>query len=151
MSTAMTPEGQGLLDCSSSCIPEQWPVPSPLSLISTTKSIAKILWTSGRTAPEGGARQQLGSSAPVVQSLSLPDCRRVPPAGAAGLLPKLRRQSRGGVMEEKGIVLPELSCRTAPELPPPDCRRISGGVLRELKCRRSLPAAPVGVLQELNC
>ena len=30
-------------------------------------------------------------------------------------------------MEEKGIVLSELSCRTAAELPPPDCCRSFGG------------------------
>ena len=51
-------------------------------------------------------------------------------------------------MEEKGIVLPELSCRTAAELPLPDwppskpsVRRrqsgSSGGVLRELNGSRS--------------
>ncbi|CAL8342301.1 unnamed protein product [Boreogadus saida] len=42
-------------------------------------------------------------------------------------LPELRdcrqsfsRKSGGGDMEEKGILLPELSCWTAAELPPPD-------------------------------
>jgi hypothetical protein len=33
---------------------------------------------------------------------------------------ELRWQSGGGAMEEKGIVLPELSCRNAAELTPPD-------------------------------
>ena len=76
-------------------------------------------------------------------------------------------------MEEKGIVLQELSCRTAAKLPPPDCRRSFSGsmaavkavkavrppsklrqqsasVLRELNCGRSFSAAPAGVLRELN-
>ncbi|CAL8349053.1 unnamed protein product [Boreogadus saida] len=79
--------------------------------------------------------------------------------------------SFGGDTEKKWIVLPELSCRTAAEPPPPDCRRSfggspaaieairpppklwrqSGGVLRELICRRSFPAALAGVLREMNC
>ncbi|CAL8403450.1 unnamed protein product [Boreogadus saida] len=61
-------------------------------------SIAEILWTSGPAAPAGGA----------------------------GLPPSSPSRSLGGSPEdghgwmEKGIVLPELSCRTAAELPPPD-------------------------------
>ena len=66
-------------------------------------------------------------------------------------------------MEKKGIVLRELRCRTAAELPAPelpDCRRsFSGspaalavycGVLRALNYRQSFPASPAGVLRELN-
>ena len=42
-------------------------------------------------------------------------------------------------MEEKGIVLPELSCRTAAELPPPDCRRSFGSSLAAVKAVRPPP------------
>ena len=48
-------------------------------------------------------------------------------------------------MEEKGIVLRELSCRTAAELPAPvlpDCRRIAAGLLPDL------PASTAVQLQE---
>ena len=58
----------------------------------------------GWEAPAGGTWRQTGSSALGVQTPSLPDCRRAPPAGAA-------EQSGGGDTEEKGIVFPELNCK----------------------------------------
>ena len=42
----------------------------------------------------------------------------------------------GGVMEEKGIVLPELSCRTAAELPLPDYCRFGGAPSTARQLRR---------------
>ncbi|CAL8286725.1 unnamed protein product [Arctogadus glacialis] len=48
-------------------------------------------------------------------------------------------------MEEKGIVLPELSCRTAAELPPPElsCRTAAELPPPELlDCRRSFGGSP---------
>jgi hypothetical protein len=77
-----------------------WILP-PTSPLPSNQSIAKILWTSRRAAPAGGTRRQPGSSAPGVQSLSLPDCRRAPPPPE--LPPKLRR--------------PFSSQSTPPELP----------------------------------
>ena len=64
--------------------------------------MATILWTSGRAAPAGGnsAAAQLRECNPFL-------CRTA--------------SSFGGSQEgEKGIVLPELSCRNAAELTPPD-------------------------------
>ncbi|CAL8310466.1 unnamed protein product [Boreogadus saida] len=54
------------------------------------------LTSSGRAAPAGGTRRKPGSSAPGVQSLSLPDCRRAPPARAADC-----RRSFSGSPEEE--------------------------------------------------
>ena len=75
-------------------------------------------------------------------------------------------------MEEKGIALPELSCRSATELPQPDWRRSFGGspaAVRQLSsggtipfssmspppdCRRGLSGSPAEkgmVLPELSC
>ena len=94
-------------------LPHTSPLPS-------NQSIDKILWTSGRAAPAEGTRLKLSSGRTIPLSA----------AGAAGLPRKLRRQSGGGDMEGKGIVLPEMGCRTAAELPTqelPDYRRSGRG------------------------
>ena len=63
------------------------------------EQVRQLRWGSfggNPAAPAGGVRRQPGSSAPEVQSISpleLPDCHRAPPAGCAGLPPKLWRQS----------------------------------------------------------
>ncbi|CAL8404104.1 unnamed protein product [Boreogadus saida] len=59
-----------------------------------------------------------------------------------GLSPKLRRQSGGENMEKKGIVLPELSCRTATELPPPDFSAPGGHPPEQPESFGGSPAAP---------
>ncbi|CAL8251418.1 unnamed protein product [Boreogadus saida] len=89
----------------------------------TLQSIAKILLTSCSGGGNLAAALQLSSGSTIPFSAVQPS--------------KLRRQSGGGDMEEKGIVLQELSCRTAAKLPPPDCRRSFGGRRRQTQ----LPAA----------
>ncbi|CAL8404254.1 unnamed protein product [Boreogadus saida] len=88
---------------------------------SGSEGIATILWTSGRAAP----------------------------ATAAALLQEYNPiLSGGGDIEEKGIVLPELSCRTAAEATPaglpPKLRRQSGR-------RRSCPAAAKALAAVRQC
>ncbi|CAL8362695.1 unnamed protein product [Boreogadus saida] len=88
-----------------------------------------------------------GSSAPGVQSLSLPNCRRAPIAGAP---PK--PQSGGGDMEEKGILLSELSCRTAAKLPLSDISAPGGHLRSSRKASAAvqLPEYTAGAARQLR-
>ncbi|CAL8234564.1 unnamed protein product [Boreogadus saida] len=67
--------------------------------------------------------RQLSSWSAIPFSAGLPPSS---PRRSFRTAPKLQRQSGEGDMEEKGIVHPELSCRIAAELPPPDCPRSFG-------------------------
>ena len=87
---------------------------APTSPSPSNQSINTILWTCGRAK----LRWQSGGSGGGKSAAA----RQLPP-------PELRWHSGGGDIEEKGIVLPELSCWTAAELPPPelpDCRQSFG-------------------------
>ncbi|CAL8252362.1 unnamed protein product [Boreogadus saida] len=62
-------------------------------------------------------------------------CRTAAELPPLELPPKLRRKSGGGDMEEKGTVLPELSCLRLAAAKASGQSGSSGGVLRELNCR----------------
>ena len=106
----------------------------------SNQSTVKILWTSGQSARAGGSRQlSSGSTFPFsARAAGLPpssphrSCRT-----AADALTVVQRRRHGGERDcTPGAELP-----AAAELPPPDCCRSFG----------DSPAAPAGVLRELNC
>ena len=79
-------------------------------------------------APAGGAWWQSGSTIPFPSMSPPPDYRRSSGSSPAAPAGGARRQS--GSSGRKGIVLPELSCRTPAEAPPPelgDCNQSFGG------------------------
>ena len=89
-----------------------------------------------RTSSSGGgnsaAARQLSSGSTIPYSAGLP------PRSPRRSCRTVWRRRHGG----------ERDCTPGAELP--DCHRATpaGGVLRELNCRRSFPAAPAGVLRE---
>ena len=123
----------------------------PTSPLLSNRSIAKILWTSGRAAPAGETLRfprEYNLSSGITIPVTF--CRTAAEASAA-----IQRRRHGRERDcTPGAELPD--CRrgyggslAAVEAvrPLPKLRRQSGsfgGVLRELNCGRSFPAAPAG-------